>query len=151
RFVWNSRMGGVSTLKPRILEARPEWVGVLPPATPKLDPKVLDVLIKAADGLANDMPKGEKYQAGLTNILTKPTFGKSEIPLVKQLIAVRSLAALDEDPNNLTWLVNALEDEPNVQVRLYAIDALRYWLAQDRDNDYRLLEMLNTRYLRGGE
>ncbi len=55
---------------------------------------------------------------------------------------MRSLAAIDDLPS----VLEALDQSKHDDVRQAAIEALRNWVAQSRDNDYKLFKLLKEKY-----
>jgi hypothetical protein len=129
---WNSRNGERS---PERLDKVPEWTKPNPPA-PKGSENAREDMWRAATALNGNLT-GSGVEAGLRKSLA------SAEPAVRKLV-VRSYAALDMVPR----LVELLEDKERPDVRGAAIEALRYWTASSRDNDYRLLAALKEYFSR---
>ena len=129
RLVWTSRRGKVSPAL--AMEKLPAWVSVAPPGTPLMNEKDTEML-RGADAQAGRDLKGGNVDIVLKNAMTSN-------PLLCT-VAVRCLAALGDDAS-LGRLIDALEDADNYPARIFAIDSLRYWIAQSRDNDYRLYDL----------
>jgi hypothetical protein len=128
-MMWSSDKGILGPLP----FPRPEW------ATPGVPAKGIDLklragLLKARDNLALKLPK-TAVEVAVSEMI------EAEDNPARRL-AVRCLAAFDDLPS----LTDALERENAPQLRLEAIESLRYWIAQGRDNDYKLHEQLKTKY-----
>jgi hypothetical protein len=138
---WFSLKGRPSdrTAVPKVFE----WATAKPTFPANLDAKIRTRLVKNREemikarnsllvGLAG---RGERADVALAGMLKSPN-------REEQILVVRCFGALD----NLPELVDALADEERPDVRVAAVDVLRSWIANDRDNDYRLLAELRTKY-----
>jgi hypothetical protein len=143
-IAWNSVKG---TGERMALPGVPDWASDKPGELPKgLDAKLRDSILKARGELARARDTlvtalgggGDKVDVALASIL-KNSPNKAE-----HVLAVRAYGALDDLPD----LVDALGNEVRPEVREAAVEALRGWIADARDNDYRLLDELKTRYSR---
>jgi hypothetical protein len=124
----------------------PDWATGTSELPPNLDAKLRERLqtarkdMQAArDSLAKALSgRGDKVDVALQDVL------KEGSP-PERLLVVRCYAALDDLPH----LLDALADPERPEVRLAAVEALRSWIAEARDNDYRLLEQLGEKYTQG--
>jgi hypothetical protein len=140
---WNSRVGRPSdriNLKevPNEALAEPRFPDV-PDA--RMRDKLLTArkeMLKARDTLRIALaPLDDRADVGLANLL-KSTNRQ------EQILVVRCFGALD----NLPELVDALADEDRPDVRQAAVDVLRGWITEGRNNDYILLGELSKKYLK---
>jgi hypothetical protein len=119
---WNSR-SGLGT--PRHLDKLPEWAGPRAWAAKELEP------IDALRATLATLPAEKACMKAL---------GSEDA--AERRLAVHCLAALDMLPQ----LLGALATKDHADVRQSAIEALRYWVGNSRDNPYRVYDELKKRY-----
>jgi hypothetical protein len=140
---WNSFKGiqPVMTL-PEV----PGWATAKPPLPEGKDARERERLAKqrqeltrAREALITSLKdQGTRADGALASFLKKSPNREEHI------LAVRCFGALDD----LADLVDALSEEDKQEVRLAAVETLRSWIADGRDNDYKLLDVLRTKYKR---
>ncbi len=130
-MLWNSLTGPKG---PSQLDKTLDFVLDNPPLPPGLDPKVRKDMVRARENLAAQLASGG-VDVGLAQALYSPD------PSMRRLV-VRSLAAV----NDLAGLLEALDQSKLPDLRTFAHDALRDWIATSRDNDYKLFELLKQKY-----
>jgi hypothetical protein len=128
---WNSREG---LTKPIPFKTLPEGLKSMPPLPPDADPRLRAGLLRARDDLHKDLAV-KAVDVVLAEGLKSPE------PAARRL-ACSCLAALDE----LSSVIEALEQEPAPDLRWSATESLRHWIAAGRDHDYRLYELLKSKY-----
>ena len=76
---------------------------------------------------------------------------RAEHVALRRTVAVKllhpSLAAVSDLPS----LLEALDQSKMDDLRLTAIEALRYWITTARDNDYKLFDVLKDKYKKPGK
>jgi hypothetical protein len=141
-FNWDSLTGRGHFTK---LDGEPPWVKPNPPLPPQIaaDPKLRalvekrrEAMLKARDAFVQALAQSENLEVALDKVLTKSP-NKEEHVLV-----VRSYGALDDLPD----LVDAMGNEEQAEVRQAAIATVKVWIAQGRDHEAKLLEVLKTKY-----
>jgi tRNA A-37 threonylcarbamoyl transferase component Bud32 len=134
RMVWNSERGPAGPVPLPSLE---DWTGPNPPL-PKGAPKEAEALRtdlqQAARKLSVDL-LGRAPEVGLRKALDSADASGRKL-------AVRALGALGMVPR----LVDALGDKDRADVRQDAMETLGRWIASERDNEYKLYEVLKERY-----
>ncbi len=123
---WNSSKG-IDSPRPFVL---PDWI--LP--TPKFsDPKERQTALQAAANLARNV------QAKKLDVALQEALGADD--LAARRLALRCYTAQDDFSKPLEML-----DQENIRdgMRRYAIYSLRYWMAQERDNEYQLYDALRA-------
>ncbi len=134
-ILWNNQKG---LGDPFTLGGKPAWAeGVGQPAQ-NVDAKVFAESIKFRDEMLKILGSREVYVA-LAELLNR----KEAAP---RQLALRCYGALGDLPR----LLEALEQEEKPELRLWAIDVLRNWIAATRDNDYKLVEVLEPNYQQNG-
>jgi hypothetical protein len=130
-MLWNSLTGpkGPSPLPKRLDEVLDN-----PPLAAGMDPKVRKDMVKACEFLSTQLTN-TNVDVGLAQSLYAPD------PSIRRLV-VRSLAAIADLPS----LLEALGQDKFADVRQTAVDALRNWIANARDNDYKLFHLLKEKY-----
>ena len=128
---WNSRSG---LEKPISFKKLPEGLKSMQPLPPDADPRLRAGLLRARDDLHKDLAV-KAVDVVLAEGLKSPE------PAARRL-ACCSLAALDE----LSSVIEALEQEPAPDLRWSAAESLRNWIAAGRDHDYKLYELLKSKY-----
>jgi hypothetical protein len=128
---WNSSKG-LESPQPFSM---PDWI--LP--TPKLgDSKDRARTLEAAAMLAHNL-KGKKQGKKLDVALQEAMDIEAE-PAAR-LEALRCYVAMDD----FSILLEMLDqDNPRERLRRSAVESLRYWMAQERDNEYKLFEKLKA-------
>lgn len=101
---------------------------------PDMAPKFEPAILKARDEVAAKLVN-QDIDVVLAESVASPT------PAVRRY-AVLSMEALDD----IAGLVEALNQEKLGDLRLSAHEALRNWISLSRDNDYKLYDLLKTRY-----
>lgn len=104
------------------------------PKLPEVAPKIRPEMLKARDDLA-----GRLFNQEVDVVLAEMTSSQSP---VSRRLAVLCQGALDD----LSGLIEGLDQEKMPDVRQSAHEVLRQWISQSRDNDYRLYEALKERY-----
>jgi hypothetical protein len=125
---WNSSKG-IDSPRPFVV---PDWY--LP--TPKFsDPKERQTALQSAITLAKNV------QAKKLDVALQEALAADE--LAARRLALRCYTALDDFSRPLEML-----DQENKSdgMRRYAIYSLRYWVAQDRDNEYLLYDALRAQF-----
>ncbi len=107
-----------------------------PPLPKGMDPAARKDLLRALGFLSSQLASSDnRVDVGLANALQSRDFPTRRL-------VVRSLAAVSD----LSSLLEVLDQPQMADLRREAIDALQYWIATDRDNDYRLLDQLKQKY-----
>ena len=127
---WNSQRG----LDKALHKALPEGLKALPPLPPGWDPRPRQELLRARDELHKHLST-KAVDVVLAEGLKAPEFAARRL-------ACCCLGALDE----LSPLLEALEQEPAPDLRFTATEVLRNWIAAGRDHDYKLYDLLKTKY-----
>jgi len=102
--------------------------------SPGVDARVRTDVLRARDDL-NQLMLTKAPDVALAEALKSPS------PTLRRL-AVHGLGAVDD----VSGLLEQLEQEPAEDLRIRAIEVLRNWLASSRDNDYKLIDALKTKY-----
>src|SRR5262249_43959878 len=127
---WNSAQGPSN---PRDLPALPSWA--MPNHVAKKgDPRPREEFLKARDYLAQSLT-AKSVDVALEEAV------KTSNPYSGPL-AIRCRAAVDDLPS----LVDALDQKDARDLRREATIALTSWIANSRDNDYKLFDYLRTRF-----
>ncbi len=112
-----------------------EWYSGMPALPPGDDGKRRNAVLKANENLARNL-QSKAIDTALAEMLRSPD------PAARQL-AVRGLSALDD----LAGIIDEFNSESNApDVRQACIQVLRNWIALDRDNDYKLNDLLREKY-----
>jgi hypothetical protein len=131
-FVWSSGRGtGDSPYK---LDKLPDAFERNPPYPKKYDPKYRTEMKNALEAFSSTLTAA-KMDAALKDATT------AQDPNRRKL-AVNGLGAIDDVDD----LIEALGNDRYADVRMAAIDALRFWLAQDRDHDHAFYSRVVKRY-----
>src|SRR5262249_10505914 len=123
-FLWDNI--GPAQPGPQRLPKLPEWwtSNKVPPRKEARPMELaLDELAKRLTGKAVDIVLAEALKDPEESTRT---------------LAVRSLAALD----NLTKVLDALDDERHFDTRFHAIQSLRHWLGESATHDKQLVDVL---------
>jgi hypothetical protein len=128
---WNSRSG---LEKPISFKKLPEGLKSMQALPPDVDSRPRAGLLRARDDLHKDLAV-----KAVDVVLAEGL--KSSEPAARRL-ACSCLAALDE----VSSVIEALEQEPAQDLRWSAIESLRNWIAAGRDHDYKLYELLKSKY-----
>jgi hypothetical protein len=128
---WNSRSG---LEKPISFKTLPEGLKSMQPLPADADTRPRANLLRARDDLHKDLAV-----KAVDVVLAEGL--KSSEPAARRL-ACCCLAALDE----LSSVIEALEQEPAQDLRWSATESLRNWIAAGRDNDYKLYDLLKSKY-----
>jgi hypothetical protein len=143
-MTWNSLKGSSDRFP---LPTVPDWATAKPTLPKEIDPKVRPRLVKARDEMlrARDSMlirlKGLKDEDKERVDVALARFMESTNADEHVLVAY-CYGALDDLPH----LIDALADEDRTEVRLAAVDVLRSWITDARDNDYKLLAEVRTKY-----
>lgn len=133
-ILWSSVKGLAG---PHVLPKLPDFTSTNPPLPQGLDQRIRSEMLRSRDDLSVSL-------GGRALDVTLAGDVKSADPF-KRKLAVLSFAAVD-DPASL---VDALDQDKFPDVRLASIDALRQWMTSNRDNEYRLYDLLKTKYRLG--
>jgi hypothetical protein len=128
---WNSRSG---LEKPISFKTLPEGLKSLQPLPPDADSRPRVNLLHARDDLSKDLA------VKAVDVVLAEGLKSSET--AARRLACSCLAALDE----LSSVLEALEQEPAQDLRWTAIESLRNWIAAGRDHDYKLYDLLKSKY-----
>ncbi len=134
QLLWNSR---TRVAGPFALKSVPDILTANPPFPQGMDPKLRKDMLRARDYLATRLDA--KEVANVHVALEEMLYGAD--PMARHH-AVRCLAALDD----LSTVLEALDQPKVADVRLAGSGVLRNWIARTRDNDYVLFELLKEKY-----
>lgn len=129
---WNSRKGFNQTMEP--LKDLPDGLTKLAPLPQGIDAKLRSDMLKARDDVQ------QKLGTKAVDVVVTEALKTNDA--AHRRLACFSLGALDE----ISALVEQLEQEQVPELRTTAIDALRHWIAADRDNEHKLFELLKEKY-----
>jgi hypothetical protein len=130
-FLWNSQQGpGTRAHK---LEKLPDAFADNPPYPKKYDQRARADMQQALDSFSTGLTA--RLDAALTDATRAPDPSRRKL-------AVNALGAIDDADG----LLEALTDEKHPDVRVAAIDELRFWLAQARDHDQTLYARAAKRF-----
>jgi len=135
---WSSDKGEL--VGPARLDKVPETISTNPPL-PEKAPDMLRArseMLRARDQLGTDMSVKE-VDVVLKEAVTAP---KDE---AKRILAVRCFGALDD----LSSLIDALDQDNFRDVRFAAIQTMQAWIASSRDAEYRLYKLFENKYKLG--
>lgn len=131
--VWTSVEGPKG---PNPLANIPDFALDNPPPAPGTDPKLRKDMLKARDYVASQLAVGTVgVDVGLAENLYSPD-------MMRRRLVVLSMAALDD----LSGVLEALDQAKVADLRRTANEALRNWIAASRDNDYKLFDLLKEKY-----
>ena len=125
---WTSRRG---LDQPVDEKAVPDGLKSYPPP---LDAKSRAELLKARDDLV------QRLLTKAVDVVLAESVKSGDASLRR--LACSSLGAVDE----ISGLLEQLEQEQAPDLRACAIDTLRHWIAAGRDHDYKLFELLKAKY-----
>lgn len=128
---WNSVKGGS---EPQQQDMLPAAYRTDAPPSKDLDQKARTAALKAYENLARAV-QTKPLEVALAEMLAS-----NEV--ASHRLAVRCYAAMD----NLESLLDTFQETSPLDVRLACVESLRHWVALERDNDYRLLDALKTKY-----
>lgn len=129
-LVWSSAKGASD---PQNLEAIPDWL------VGKGIPKGVDEkLVKETNQIRQDMISNLNAK-NLDVLLAE--MRESPNPIARRL-SVLALGAMDELPA----LVDLLEQDKQPDLRMTAIEVLRNWIAHSRSSEYKLYDLLRSKY-----
>ncbi|MCI0684048.1 MAG: HEAT repeat domain-containing protein [Gemmataceae bacterium] len=120
--------------RPVDMKVLPDGLKSLPPLPPGIEPRDRAEALRARDDL-QQQTLTKAVDVALAEALKSPN------PGVRRL-AVHGLGAVDD----ISGLLEQLEQETAPDLRLRAIEALRHWLASGRDHDYKLYDALKDKY-----
>ncbi|MCI0639911.1 MAG: hypothetical protein L0Y72_19380 [Gemmataceae bacterium] len=133
-LLWDSR---TRVSGPSAIKSVPDILTANPPFPQGMDPKLRKDMLRARDYLASRLDS--KEVANIHVALEEMLYGSD--PMARYH-AVRCLAALDD----LSTVLEALDQPKLADVRLAAGGVLRNWIGRTRDNDYVLFELLKEKY-----
>jgi hypothetical protein len=131
-MTWSSTKGLAP--RPFHLDKLPEEVKANPPLPPNFPPALRPDMLKALDQLSKYL-SGKSIEVGLSQARA------SDNPNLR-VLAVRCYGALDD----LDRLVEEMSNKEHQDVRMAAIQEVRYWTSCQRDNDLKVYEQLRKRY-----
>ncbi len=115
-----------------------EWYSGMPALPAGADPRPRNGALKACENLVRNLDSNKAIDIALAEML------RSQDPSARQL-AVRGLSALDD----VASIIDEFNSESNApDVRRTCIEVLKHWIAQDRDNDYKLHDLLRDKSIK---
>ncbi len=137
---WTSKKGLYQPVEQKVLPDGLKGYSALPPppplkaAFPNLDARARTDLLKARDELV------QRLLAKAPDVALAESVNSSDASLRR--LACLSLGAVDE----ASALLDQLEQKQSEEARALAVETLRHWVAADRDNEYKLFELLKAKY-----
>jgi hypothetical protein len=128
---WTSKKG---LDQPVEIKTLPEGLKSYPPLPPPLEARSRTELLKARDELV------QRLLVKAPDVALAESVKSNDASLRR--LALESLGAVDE----ISAVLEQLEQEQAPELRAWAIDTLRHWIAAERDHDYKLFDLLKAKY-----
>ena len=131
---WSAGTASRGCSLPSEIKTLPEGLASLPAVAGQRGSQLRTDILRARDDLQQRLA-AKAVDVGLAEGLKSPD------PAVRRL-SVFSLAALDD----VSTVMEQLDQEASPELRGGAVEALRNWIAAGRDHDYKLFDMLKSKY-----